>query len=468
MLSTLVTASCATATESDDDQGADDTSALATGPQDATFDVATLDDEAGVGAAAALPPISLQTFFSVPLVNGTGDDALQRKVIELVDQAPAGSHIRVALYHFTHTKPAHAFVAAAKRGVHVEIVLDKQVNELGASEGALAPIRAAAVTGDAAVDDAADDATDAAIDAADLADGSTDPDEATDAATAREAADTSDDTTDLAAKAVKMNSAVTILQQGLPAGSITFCTRGSGSCQGDHINHNKIYLFSSLSDGSKDVVIQASANLTGFNLHNNLVISRNDEALYAGYLQTWTALKKHTKNLNYYRSVDGAHTIAYFYPRASGDTITSVLDNVKCSSTSKIRVTMAFFTDGRKAIAASLAHLKHLGCDVQVLMRKAGPESSAAIIKTLKDGHIKVGLYPDTHGSNIHSKYLLIDSLYDTKGKGYVHRKLVYTGSHNYTGGALRDNDETLLRVDNPTVFDAFLANWNKIRAQIP
>lgn len=100
-------------------------------------------------------------------------------------------------------------------------------------------------------------------------------------------------------------------------------------------------------------------------------------------------------------------------------------------------------------------------------MRKAGPELSAKIIKALKDGHIKVGLYPDAH-ANIHSKYLLIDSTYDTVGKGFVRRRLVYTGSHNYTGGALRDNDETLLRIDNAQVFTAFLTNWNTIRAQIP
>jgi len=45
---------------------------------------------------------------------------------------------------------------------------------------------------------------------------------------------------------------------------------------------------------------------------------------------------------------------------------------------------------------------------------------------------------------------------------------LVFTGSHNYTGAALRDNDETFLRVDDAAVFDAFMANWNTIRAQIP
>lgn len=43
----------------------------------------------------------------------------------------------------------------------------------------------------------------------------------------------------------------------------------------------------------------------------------------------------HTKNLNYYRSISGDHAIAYFYPRAKGDTIVSVLDNVKCTSASK-------------------------------------------------------------------------------------------------------------------------------------
>src|ERR1700689_1174092 len=96
----------------------------------------------------------------------------------------------------------------------------------------------------------------------------------------------------------------------------------------------------------------------------------------------------------------------------------------------------------------------------------AGTGVSATVISELKSAGIKVGEYPSQHGTNIHSKYLLIDSDYDTSD-GRSHRQLVWTGSHNYTKGALRENDEVLLRVDNPTIFADFLANWNTIHDQI-
>ncbi|HEX2686451.1 MAG TPA: phospholipase D-like domain-containing protein [Kofleriaceae bacterium] len=454
LLTTLLAASCAPSVatrpgdrgahvEGDDDAAGGD---AVIGGNHAAAGAPALDDEAvAESSAAEAAPIRLQALFAVPLASGKGDPALEDKIVELVGQAIPGSHVRMALYELTHTRPARALVAAARRGVHVEVVLDQQANQ--ASTAALAPGAPPEPTSDEAAA-----AADAASDAAALA--STDDAEASDIAVTVPAT-------------ASLNGAVTILKNGLPGGALTFCTRGSGSCQGDHINHNKLYLFSALSDGSRNVVVQSSANLTTFLLHNNLVISRNDKDLYDGYVRYWKALQQHHENLNYYRSVTGAHTIAYFFPRAQGDTIVSVLDKVKCTSASKIRVAMAFFTDSREQIAARLVQLRSRGCDVQVVMRKAGENSSAGIIKKLRDGHIKVGLYPDAH-ANIHSKYLLIDSEYDTQGKGFVRRHLVFTGSHNYTGGALRHNDEALLRVDDAAVFDAFMTNWNTIRAQIP
>jgi phosphatidylserine/phosphatidylglycerophosphate/cardiolipin synthase-like enzyme len=140
---------------------------------------------------------------------------------------------------------------------------------------------------------------------------------------------------------------------------------------------------------------------------------------------------------------------------------------VKCTASSTIRVTMAFWDDGRADIADKLVALAADHCDVRVNMRNASTGSSAAIIKTLRDGHVDVATYPSDHGTNIHSKYLLIDSQFLTDGAGYVHRKLVFTGSHNYTAPALRKNDETLLRIADPGVFDAFAHNWTVIRKQI-
>lgn len=433
----------------DDDLAGDDDAAaeMADAPMPVT-DIP--DDELAADLTPTAPP-HLQAFFNVPLADGTGDKTLENKIVDLIGMAVPGSHVRMSMYNFTHAKPAQAFIAAAKRGVHVQLVIDYQSN-------LVSPTAKTLIDDETGVEITADD------DAAEDVD-QTEVDEDT-----AIAADDSDDLAAPAAAKKVLNPVVRSLVNAESANlEITFCKRGDGSCQGTHIDHNKIYAFSHLSDGSKYVVVQSSANLTTYHLHNALVISRNDKDLYNGYVHYWGDLAKREKHLNYYRSIDGDHTIAYFFPRNDGgDTVVSVLNKVKCTKShhGTIRVAMAFFS--RTEVASKLGELAaNPYCDVQVAIRK-GADTSASVRKVLK-AHKRLGYheYPSAKGTNIHSKYLLIDALYDTKNKGYVRRKLVFTGSHNYTGGALKSNDEALLRVDNASVFDAFMSNWKTIRKQI-
>lgn len=43
--------------------------------------------------------------------------------------------------------------------------------------------------------------------------------------------------------------------------------------------------------------------------------------------------------------------------------------------------------------------------------------------------------------------------------------QLVFTGSHNYTLSALRANDESLLKIDDPTIYTQFKTNYDALRA---
>ncbi len=373
-------------------------------PQPGDDDSEASDSGGSDGAPiAAARAQDLSVFFSIPTTSGLGDETLNNKIIEMIGLAAPGSTLQMSMFKFSHRPVAKAILAASQAGVTVEIVLDKEANE--------------STPGDATT----------------------------------------------------LNPTVQDLQAGLPSGSITFCTRGNGSCQGTNIDHNKFYLFSELTDGSKHVVIQSSANLTTDLLHNNMVIDRNDPDLYAGYLDYFHDLQQKQEHLNYYRTSDGDHTIAYFFPRKDGDTIVSVLSKVHCTADSKIRVAMAFWDTGRIAIADKLVELAGKGCDVGINMRDVATGSSSKVLAEFAGvKNLTVRTYPSQHGTNIHSKYLLIDAKYDTVGQSQpVRRKLVFTGSHNYTTGALRDNDETLLRVDDAAIFDQFMANWTTIRDQI-
>jgi phosphatidylserine/phosphatidylglycerophosphate/cardiolipin synthase-like enzyme len=87
--------------------------------------------------------------------------------------------------------------------------------------------------------------------------------------------------------------------------------------------------------------------------------------------------------------------------------------------------------------------------------------AGSSVVDTLEAHGVDLWLYPrGVNDEGVHSKILLIEGTYsDVSG-----RKIVWTGSHNYTGPALDENDETLLKVDDPAVYDAYLADWQQMR----
>lgn len=261
--------------------------------------------------------------------------------------------------------------------------------------------------------------------------------------------------------------AVALLKQGLGEERVLLCDElaGSGACIGTGINHNKFFLFSELADGSRDVVAQSSANMTNPQLHkhNNMVVIRDDAALHAAYLTYWSDLRAQVASSDYYHYVDGdTGARVYFFPRAAGDTIVSVLGNVTCDPGAQVRVAMAFFTDARLAVAERLADLRAEGCEVAVIVVDDAQYPGDDVVATLESAGVDLTLYPEgPTDEGLHSKYLLIDATYS----GTPGARLLWTGSHNYTGPALRDNDETLLKLDDPALYDAFLADWLAMKA---
>lgn len=271
----------------------------------------------------------------------------------------------------------------------------------------------------------------------------------------------------------RYRTAVKILKDRIGDDRILLCHEtdpDGGSCIGTGINHNKLFLFSELCDGSKNVVMQSSANLTNPQLkaHNNTVVIRDDPELFAVYESYWTDLAAQQRDLSYYRSDYGSTgTKAYFYPRAastsgkdpSTDTIYGILaNNVECTAGSRIRVAMAFWTMARSYLVDILRAKKDQGCDVKIIVSKGA--ASDALKNHLRSSFPASDI---TIADGVHHKYLLVDSQYIG-----APRRLVWTGSHNYTGPALRGNDETLLRIDDPAVFEAFQANWDGMWASLP
>lgn len=261
-------------------------------------------------------------------------------------------------------------------------------------------------------------------------------------------------------------SEIAALQIGLGASRVHICDSPGTACVGSGIMHHKTFLFSALADGRRQVVVQASHNPTAAQLtmHNNALIVHGDAALFAAYRQTFDDLERDVEIPNYYRIVDGdLGTRAYFFPRlGGGDTVVSILDNIACDSAARIRVAMAFFTDARLEVAQALAARANEGCDVRVVAGDDAIPVGGSVSNALTAAGVELTRYPPRGGGwSLHSKYLLIDARYSGSA---ARRGLVFTGSHNWTGPALTVNDETLLRVEDEGVFNAYLADWLHVR----
>ncbi|MFG3497832.1 phospholipase D-like domain-containing protein [Streptomyces sp. NPDC047928] len=356
--------------------------------------------------------------FNDPAGGTAAQSRIRDHITGLIGQAPAGSTITVVMYTFTENAVTDALAAAKARGVHVKVILDHTSSVMTGGEYS----RLAAALG-----------------------------------------------TDRTRSS---------WVYACPAGRGCVGTRKLPGDSDGAINHNKFFLFSS-TGGADKVVVQTSANMTNTqrtDLFNNAV-TIVDAGLYDIYQAYFTDLLSYGTSAtgldHYYRTPASGPYKAYFFPRreaagtaydndASTDTVKLILDNVGCAAGTRVRMAASLFT--RDEVAAKLVALKNAGCSVTLAHDGASGSTSAAVENVLygkltkrvqcaenRDGGLpKVGL---------HSKYLLVEGTYN----GTPGRKLVFTGSHNYTYPALRANDETLLRIEHAGLYDRFRADHDHL-----
>lgn len=253
-------------------------------------------------------------------------------------------------------------------------------------------------------------------------------------------------------------------------------------------NHNKFLQASKmvLNNGTvvKNAVFQSSGNLGTWDADtafNNAITFTEAEpvANYKKYFGDLAANYNGKGNDYYYWTGNTASKYrTHFFPRhetngdlnqASTDTIVSVLNSVKCSYKGEndgkthqtdVRIVMWAFT--RVAVAEKLAALVRAGCWVDIAYSEMSDGVHTALKKT---GGKKIGVTKCAvpwQGRNVrpHSKYMLIDGAYDDD---QIPR--VYMGSHNYAMSALRNADESLVRIRSADVHSRYLhENFYKIR----
>lgn len=361
--------------------------------------------------ASAATAIS-STVFNDPAGTATEQDRIRDYVLGLINDTAAGAEIRVSMYGFTDDPMADALVAAAARGVAVKVIVDDYTRGLDGTEY---PTLTAGLG---------------------------------------------------------TNRSLPSWVLACPAGRACIADRGG-------INHNKFFLFSQV-NGVSNVVVQTSANLTTTqrqDLFNNAV-TLTDAGIYTSYKTYFADLETYgsrsTGLADYYTTTTSGSYKTYFFPRheksgtttttdPSTDTIKLILDNVSCSGGTQVRVAMFAFT--RTQVAQKLVDLQAAGCSVSLAFDgHSDPDGTPHLPPSVEDivsGKLgkRVECDEGTAGIGVHSKYLLVQGTYD----GTANRKLVFTGSHNYTYGALRTNDEGLLKVDNSAIYDAYKTNHDQL-----
>ncbi|WP_326582822.1 phospholipase D-like domain-containing protein [Streptomyces sp. NBC_00481] len=378
------------------------------------------------GTAQATPNWTEGPLFNDPLGEESEQLAIRTRLIELTAAALPGSTIKVAVYHVWEASVVNALVAAEERGVNVQVLLDE----------------------------------------------SSVSDRPTNTAHGTLAAALGTDRT---------------------KGSYVVTCPVDRSCLGDpkygqSIMHNKFWLFSAV-EGATNVVVQTTSNSTPSahtKFFNDALLLPNNPTMYDAYAdyfdtqvaQDWASWE--------YRTVSNGLYKAYFFPRAGSsratDSVYSVLNNVQCSYkdtagvTRRTWVRVAIFKITRMAIAEKLVALKKAGCDVSIVYAESDSAKSSGGTKGTWEmmhtsGGPTVRCYNDdrdplnpgqklTTPYIIHTKYILVDGQYDG-----VRNKISFTGSGNYTGPALRENDESIVKVDDDAVHDMYRTHFNKVIA---
>lgn len=259
-----------------------------------------------------------------------------------------------------------------------------------------------------------------------------------------------------------------------------FCDK---SCRGDRGNmHQKVFLFSKAGQ-AENIVMVGSDNLTRNNAVNqwsDLYTLVGDPAMYFTYSGVFDQMKLDRPQRNQYiaATINGYGPEFYPYPNVTeyNDPLYLALSKIEClgaadgygtdtgvdndgdgytDRVTKLRLSQHAWNGNRGIyLAQKVAQLKQAGCDVEVIygvgigrqvkgaLTRAGVPMSAGTVK----------------GKRTHQKVFTVSGVYD----GNPASTRVWTGSHNWSDGALR-RDDVVLEISTPEAYAQYDANFEDI-----
>lgn len=226
--------------------------------------------------------------------------------------------------------------------------------------------------------------------------------------------------------------------------------------------HNKFFL---VKKGDTKLVLQTSSNLGAFQAQHaqNLLISRDDDALFSAYVNYWRRLYAGSWTWdgvswsgNSDRMIDGTYDLskAYFYPQSGSNRVADILGNVLACEPGNDRVWMeASELDDSgysQSIVAQLKRVRGLGCDIKIIVQKqAGHDILTGY------GIAESDISCDGWS---HNKLLLIDAKYAGEW-----RKPVFVGSYNITENSAYRANDAMLRVIDGSVTNRYINQFQAL-----
>jgi hypothetical protein len=169
------------------------------------------------------------------------------------------------------------------------------------------------------------------------------------------------------------------------------------------------------------------------------------------------------------RGKPGSGVGVTFSPTRAADPVAAALRQYTCTPQHRtVRVVHMFLSHTRTSVVNALGELRDQGCDVRVILstRGAAPVLGAGALRNVG---AQVSCTP-----RIHDKAFLIDAVRVADGRP---DKSVLMGSQSLSARALRNNDESLMRLSthdatgasasaNAAVWNAYNKHWSAMLAQ--
>lgn len=230
------------------------------------------------------------------------------------------------------------------------------------------------------------------------------------------------------------------------------------------LNHNKIYMFSSVKS-AKWVVMVGNYNATVYNRdhqYSQMLQSVGNQSIYDKFSSIFNEQLQLARSASPFRSYSGTNWEAYFLPSpnmtASSDPAMKILKKIPVNGNSTVRISMYAMHDDRgNWLADQLVRMKKAGVKIYF---EAGPDVGPQVSAKLKKAGVvyhvaDYGTAPNKH--HTHAK-----DISATWMSGGSRKYAVWVGSDNW-GADSEGSDNAMLGMYNKALFDQFTTNFNRI-----